>query len=71
MGLAGILFSIIGSIAGLALGIGTMIANDIGRGLLRITSEHTVPLVNRVSVVAVTCLAVLIAITNADIYVLD
>jgi solute:Na+ symporter, SSS family len=71
IGLGGILFSIVGSIAGLALGIGTMVANDIGRGLLGIRDDRRLLMVNRASVLAVTVLAMEIALTNADTYVLD
>ena len=71
IGLAGILFSIVGSIAGLALGIGTMVSNDIGRGILRITSGQKILLINRLTVLAVTCLSMAIALTNANTYVLD
>jgi SSS family solute:Na+ symporter len=71
VGLAGILFSIVGSIAGLALGIGTMVANDIGRGLLGITDDRRILTINRLSVLAVTVVSMEISLTNADIYVLD
>jgi len=71
VGLAGILFSIVGSIAGLALGIGTMAANDIGRGLLGIVENRWILLINRLTVLAVTCLAVGIALANTHTYVLD
>ena len=71
IGLAGILFSVVGSIAGLALGIGTMIANDIGRDLLGIRDDRRVLLINRAAVLAVTALAIAIALGNADSFVLD
>jgi SSS family solute:Na+ symporter len=71
VGLAGLLFSIVGSIAGLALGIGTMLSNDIGRELLGIADDRRVLLLNRTTVVAVTCLATAIALANASTYVLD
>jgi SSS family solute:Na+ symporter len=71
IGLAGILFSIVGSIAGLALGIGTMVSRDIGRGILHIVNDRRILLINRVTVLAVTCLAMVIALTNAETYVLD
>jgi solute:Na+ symporter, SSS family len=71
IGLAGILLSVIGSIAGLSLGIGTMIANDIGRGLLHVTANRTVLLINRLSVLAVTCAAMLIGLSSLDSYLLD
>lgn len=71
IGLAGILFSIVGSIAGLALGIGTMVSNDIGRGILHIADERRILLINRVVVLLVACLAMAIALTNANTFVLD
>jgi SSS family solute:Na+ symporter len=71
IGLAGILFSVVGSIAGLALGIGTMVANDIGRGILHITSDRRILRINRIAVLLVTCLAMAISLAYADSYVLD
>jgi SSS family solute:Na+ symporter len=71
VGLAGILFSIVGSIAGLALGIGTMVAHDIGRGVLHIKSGRRILLINRFTVLATTCLAMAIALGNPNSYVLD
>ncbi|HXP95762.1 MAG TPA: sodium:solute symporter family protein [Telmatospirillum sp.] len=71
IGLAGILFSVVGSIAGLALGIGTMVANDIGRGVLHITSDRRILRINRATVLVVTCLAMVISLSNADSFVLD
>ena len=71
IGLAGLLLSVVGSIAGLALGIGTMVANDIGRGVFGISDSRCALLVNRVSVLAVTCLAMAIALLNLESYVLD
>jgi SSS family solute:Na+ symporter len=71
MGLAGLLFSVVGSIAGLALGIGTMLSNDIGRGVLRIGDDRRLLRINRGTVLAVTCLAMVIALANPQTYVLD
>ncbi len=71
IGLAGILLSVVGSIAGLTLGIGTMIANDIARGVLRVASDARILMTNRASIAAVTCLALAIALANLDSYVLD
>jgi solute:Na+ symporter, SSS family len=71
VGLAGILFSVVGSIAGLALGIGTMMSNDIGRRLLHIGDGGRILLINRMTVLAVTVIALLIALANAGSYVLD
>ena len=71
IGLAGILFSVVGSISGLALGIGTMIANDIGRNLFGIGSSRRLLGINRAMVLAVTALALGVALTHADSQVLD
>jgi solute:Na+ symporter, SSS family len=71
IGLAGILFSVVGSIAGLSLGIGTMLANDIGGELLGIDSSQTLLRLNRAIVLAVTLLALAIALANAGSQVLD
>lgn len=71
IGLAGILLSVVGSIAGLALGIGTMMANDIGRGVFRVRDDATVLLINRASVTGVTALSAAIALSALDSYVLD
>ena len=71
IGLAGILFSIVGSIAGLVLGIGTMIANDFGRGLFGLTEDRHVLLLNRLTVVAVVALGTAIALANPDSFILD
>ena len=69
--LVGILLSIVDSIAGLALGVGTMMSRDIGRGVLHVTSGSRLLLINRVTVLVVTCLALVIALINADTFVLD
>lgn len=69
--LGGILFSIVGSTAGLALGIGTMMSRDIGGGLLHITDDRKILLLNRLTVMTVVCLAVVIALLNADTFVID
>jgi solute:Na+ symporter, SSS family len=71
IGLAGILFSVVGSIAGLSLGIGTMMANDIGKDIFRIKGGRKVLWVNRLTVLAVTGAAMLIAVANAGSQVLD
>ncbi|MFD2181791.1 sodium:solute symporter family protein [Rhodoplanes azumiensis] len=71
IGLAGILISVVGSIAGLALGIGTMMANDIGRGLLGVRDDARLLTINRACVLGVTVLSMLIALSALDSYVLD
>ena len=70
MGLAGILLSVVGSTAGLALGVGTMFANDFGREHFRI-DERSVLLITRVAVAAFAGLAVTIALANLDSFLLD
>jgi len=69
--LGGILFSVVGSIAGLALGIGTMMAKDIAGGILHVTEGRWLLLINRLTVVVVTCLAMVIALANADTLVFN
>lgn len=70
VGLAGILLSLIGSIAGLSLGIGTMVAKDLCFELLQIKAEKTLLWINRITVLSVTLTAVLIAILNLKSQVL-
>jgi solute:Na+ symporter, SSS family len=69
--LGGILFSIIGSIAGLALGVGTMMAHDIGVGVLGVKDSRVELLLNRLGVVTITCVGVAIAVINVDTFILD
>jgi SSS family solute:Na+ symporter len=71
IGLGGLMISIVGSIAGLSLGIGTMVANDIGRGLFGLRDDRRVLMLNRATVLAATLIAMWIALANADSYVLD
>lgn len=71
VGLAGILISVVGSIAGLSLGIGTMVANDIGRGLLGLRDDRRILQLNRGTVLVVTLVAMWISLANAQTYVLD
>ncbi|MBP1764479.1 MAG: sss: transporter, solute:sodium symporter family [Firmicutes bacterium] len=70
IGLAGILLSLIGSIAGLALGIGTMVSKDLCDELLHIRSGNTVLWVNRITILAVTFIAAFISILNLKSQVL-
>lgn len=70
IGIAGILLSLVGSIAGLALGIGTMVSKDLCYELLHIRSSKTVLWVNRITVLFVTFIASLIAILNLKSQVL-
>lgn len=70
IGIAGILLSLIGSIAGLALGIGTMVSKDLCYELLNIKTGKTVLWVNRITVLLVTFIAAFIAILNLKSQVL-
>lgn len=70
IGVAGILLSLIGSIAGLALGIGTMVAKDFCYELLQIRTGQTLLWINRMTTLAVALLASLIAIFNLESQVL-
>jgi len=71
IGIAGIMLSLIGSIAGLALGIGTMVSRDICYELLNIRKTENIMWVNRSTVVIVTFAACFIAILNLQSNVLD
>jgi SSS family solute:Na+ symporter len=71
IGIAGIMLSLIGSIAGLALGIGTMISKDICCDLLNITKNKKILWINRSTVVIVTLIACIISILNLKSSVLD
>ena len=70
VGLAGILLSLIGSIAGLALGIGTMVSKDLCFELLRIREEKTILWMNRATVLLVIFIASFIAMYNLQSQVL-
>lgn len=70
IGLAGILLSLIGSIAGLALGIGTMVSKDLCCELLHIKTGKTILWVNRITILLVVFIASLIAILNLKSQVL-
>jgi len=68
--LGGIVLGIIGSIAGLSLGVGTMVARDVLEPLLKIRSEQGKLTLMRVSVVGAIIIAMLIAITHKDSQIL-
>jgi len=70
IGLAGILLSLIGSIAGLALGIGTMVSKDLCYELLHVRTGRTVLWMNRITVLLVICIASLISMFNLKSQVL-
>lgn len=69
--LGGLMLSVVGSIAGLTLGIGTMISRDIGQAVLGLSQDRHILLLNRATVLAVTGVAAWIAVTHLDSYVLD
>ena len=71
IGMAGLLLSVVGSIAGLVLGIGTMVARDIGAGVIGVSKGATLLWINRGTVFVITAIAVAIALGNLDSYVLD
>ena len=62
--MGGIMLSLIGSIAGLSLGIGTMVSHDILSGLLHITDGASLLRLNRYVVVGVLFVAAVVAILN-------
>lgn len=68
--MGGIILSLVGSIGGLSLGIGTMISHDIISPLLRIKNDKLLLLVTRLSVLAVIITGSVIAILNLDSQVL-
>ncbi|MBN2751086.1 MAG: sodium:solute symporter family protein [Rhodospirillaceae bacterium] len=71
IGIGGLMLSVVGSIAGLTLGIGTMISRDIGQALFGLSRDRDILRLNRGSVLIVTIIAAWIAVTHLDSYVLD
>lgn len=70
IGLAGLLLSIVGSIAGLALGIGTMVSKDICAELFAVKASGRLLWINRSTVLVVTVIASLLALVNLNSQVL-
>lgn len=70
IGLAGLMLSIIGSVAGLALGIGTMVSKDVCSEILQIEKSKTILWINRLTVLAVTVLSCYIALINLNSQIL-
>lgn len=64
LAMSGIILSLLGSIGGLLLGIGTMISHDILSPLLKITDDKKLLRLTKLTVLAVMILASLIAIMN-------
>lgn len=69
-GLAAVLFSAAGSVAGLSLGIGTTVSNDIFRNILNINNEKKVLWLNRLTVFAATTGGLIFALCYYDSMVL-
>lgn len=70
LGMGGILLSLIGSIGGLALGVGTMISHDIIIPVFRIRNEKALLATIKFSVLGVMALSCLIAVLNRGSQVL-
>lgn len=70
IGLAGVLLSLIGSIAGLTLGIGTMVAKDICYEMFQLRKSQVILWINRMTILIVMALACFVAIANLKSQVL-
>ena len=68
--LTGIIISAIGSIAGLALGCGTMISNDVFGKMVGIKDSTKLLWINRFAVLIITFLSLVFLMYNLDSYVL-
>ena len=64
MALGGIVLGVIGSIAGLSLGVGTMVARDMLEPLLKVRTEAGKLMLMRLSVVGAILVAMTIALGN-------
>lgn len=71
MGLGAVLLSAMGSIAGLALGVGTMISRDLIKNLWKNASSVNLLWASRLSVLAVTICAILFVFQHLDSSVLE
>ncbi|HWR42905.1 sodium:solute symporter family protein [Sporomusa sp.] len=71
IGLAGLLISVVGSIAGLLLGIATMVARDIFHGVLGVSDSRSLLWINRTTIVVVAFCAMLTALANLQSFVLS
>ena len=69
--LAALLLSVIGSIAGLALGIGSMFSGDILRDLARVQNEKSLLWTSRGTVLVVSLFAAVFVLHNLDTLVMD
>ncbi|MDF2571096.1 MAG: sss: transporter, solute:sodium symporter family [Sporomusa sp.] len=71
VGLAGLLISVVGSIAGLLLGVATMVARDIFHGVLGVNDSGRLLWINRTTIVVVAFFAMVIALANLQSFVLS
>lgn len=71
IGLAGLLFSVVGSLSGFSLGIGTVVASDFCRGWAHITDNKRILRLNRFTVLVTVALAMGIALAASGTQVLD
>ena len=71
IGLAGLLISVVGSIAGLMLGIATMVARDIFHGVFGVTDNRNLLWINRGTIVVIAACAMLTALANLQSFVLS
>lgn len=71
IGLAGLLISVVGSIAGLLLGISTMVARDIFYGVFGVSDNCRLLWINRSTIVVVAFCAMLTALANMQSFVLS
>lgn len=66
VGISAILLSAIGSTAGLALGVGTMLSRDIFQEVFKVTNNKKLLLINRLSVFIITILSLIFVFANMD-----
>lgn len=71
IGLAGLLLSVVGSIAGLLLGISTMIARDIFHGVIGISESRTLLRISRITILLAAFCAMIFALANLQSFVLN
>ena len=69
-GIAAVLFSAVGSVSGLALGIGTTLSNDLIKGIFGVNSSGKMLLTNRLLVLAVIASGAIMALHYSDSLVL-
>ena len=69
--IAGLVFTAIGSLAGLGLGMGTMLSRDIVHGCLHVQDSGKLLAANRGIIVAATVAALAVALCNMDSLILE